>query len=185
MYRALTLKVLEKKIDLKDTTRIIEIAHSASIDLTNSQEGNLKIFLDGQDVTDKIRQPLITQFVSDIAKIKDVREVMLGIQRRLGKSTNAVLDGRDIGTVVFPDADKKFYIDADFAERVERRYKELRGLGQDVDMADVESDLRNRDNIDSTRDIAPLKRAEDAIYIDTTNMTIEEAVNRILESLYG
>jgi cytidylate kinase len=183
MYRALTLKVLEKKIDLKDIPRIIEIARSASIDLKNSREGNLKIFLDAQDVTEEIRQPRITQFVSDIAKIKGVREVMLGMQRRLGKSANAVLDGRDIGTVVFPDADKKFYIDADFAERVGRRYKELRGLGQDVDMNAVESDLRNRDNIDSTRDIAPLRKAEDAIYIDTTNMTIEEVVERVLREI--
>jgi cytidylate kinase len=108
---------------------------------------------------------------------------MLGLQRRLGKLKSSVLDGRDIGTVVFPDADKKFYIDAQFPERVRRRYKELKEQGEDVTLKDIEDDLRNRDTIDSTREFAPLKKAEDAVYIDTTNMTIEEVVDRVLTEI--
>jgi len=180
MYRALTLKVLEEKIDIKDTPKIIEVASGTNIDLINNQDRSLKVLLDERDVSSQIRQPAITKFVSDIAKIKGVREVMLKLQRRFGERGNCVLDGRDIGTVVFPDAHKKFYIDADFKERVRRRHKELNDLGQNVTLSDVESDLRNRDTIDSTRNIAPLKKADDAVYIDTTNMSVEEVINRVL-----
>ncbi|MDP2938106.1 MAG: (d)CMP kinase [Candidatus Omnitrophota bacterium] len=180
MYRALTLKALERKIDVNDTAALIEMARSTNIDLINNPDSSLKILLDARDVTGSIRQPSITRLVSDIAKIKGIREVMLGLQRRLGRLRDSVLDGRDIGTVVFPDADKKFYIDAEFEERVKRRYKELKELGQNITPEDIENDLKNRDNIDSTREFAPLKRAEDAIYIDTTNLTIEEMVNKVL-----
>jgi cytidylate kinase len=154
------------------------MSKDSSIDLTNNADGSLKILLDAKDVSKEIRQPNITKLVSDIAKIKEVREVMLGLQRTLGKNNNSVLDGRDIGTVVFPDADKKFYIDADFKERVSRRYKELKELGQKTTLEEVHQDLENRDTIDSTREVAPLKKAEDAIYVDTTNMTIEEVVDK-------
>lgn len=180
MYRALTLKALEKKIDLKSSAALIELAKSTNIDLRNNPDGSLKLFLDGKDVSKEIRQAIITKFVSDIAKIKGVREVMLGSQRKFGKERDSVLDGRDIGTVVFPDADKKFYIDAQFEERVNRRYKELIGLGQNVTTKDIEIDLRNRDTIDSTREFAPLKKADDAIYIDTTDMSIVEVVEIVL-----
>jgi cytidylate kinase len=180
MYRALTLKSLEDKIDSHDSAGLIEMAKNTRIDLKNNPDGSLEILLDGRDVTKEIRQPPITKSVSDIAKIKGVREVMLGLQRKLGSQRDAVLDGRDIGTVVFPNADKKFYLDANFKERVSRRHKELRELGQDVTLSDVDSDLRNRDKIDSTREFAPLKKAEDAIYIDTTDMSIEEVAEKVL-----
>jgi cytidylate kinase len=183
MYRALTLKALREKIDSKDISRIIEMAHRSQVDLGNNQDGSLTVFLNGEDVTCQIRQPGITKLVSDIARIKEVREIMLGVQRRLGKERDSVLDGRDIGTVVFPDADKKFYIDAQFAERVVRRYKELIGLGQKISEEEVALDLSNRDTIDSTREVAPLKKADDAIYIDTTDMAIDEVVDKILSSL--
>jgi len=180
IYRALTLKAWERKIDPKDTAALIAMAGSTHIDLINNQDSSLKILLDGQDVTARIRQAHITRLVSDIAKIKGVREIMLGWQRKCARQRDSVLDGRDIGTVVFPDADKKFYIDAEFKERVRRRYKELKELGQDVSLEDIEEDLRHRDNIDSTREVAPLKKADDAIYIDTTDMTINQVVNKIL-----
>jgi len=183
MYRALTLKALERKIDVNDTAALIEMARSTNIDLINNPDSSLKILLDARDVTSSIRQPSITRLVSDIAKIKGIREVMLGLQRRLGRLRDSVLDGRDIGTVVFPDADKKFYIDAEFEERVKRRYKELKELGQNITPEDIENDLKNRDNIDSTREFAPLKRAEDAVYIDTTNMSIEEVVETVLKHI--
>ncbi len=184
MYRALTLKVLEEKIDIKSVQQIIEVAHQSIIDLINNQDGSLKVLLDGRDVSQKIREPQITKFVSDIAKIKEVREIMLGLQRKLGKQRDAVLDGRDIGTVVFPEADKKFYIDAQFRERVNRRYKELKDAGQGITEDEIAADLSNRDIIDSTREVAPLKKADDAIYIDTTNMAIGEVVERILKEIH-
>ncbi|MCM8796020.1 MAG: (d)CMP kinase [Candidatus Omnitrophica bacterium] len=183
MYRALTLKAISEKINLQDTDQIIEMARHTEINLINTKDGQLKVFLDGKDVTLKIRQPEITKLVSAVAKIKEVREMMLKLQRKLGRSEDSVLDGRDIGTVVFPDAEKKFYLDAEFSERARRRYKELKDLGQDVTLKDIEEDLHNRDTLDSTREVAPLKKADDAIYIDTTNMTIKEVVNKILDSL--
>jgi cytidylate kinase len=185
LYRALTLKVLEKKIALGDIARIIELAKNTRVELRHNQFYSQEVLVDGKDVTLKIRQPRITQFVSDIAKIKGVREVMLALQRNLAKQGNSVLDGRDIGTVVFPNADKKFYIDAEFKERLKRRYKELNELGQNVTLKDIESDVRNRDTIDSTRQFAPLKKAEDAIYIDTTDMTVQEVVKVILKEITG
>jgi cytidylate kinase len=106
--------------------------------------------------------------------------VMLKLQRALGKQKNSVLEGRDIGTVVFPDADKKFYIDAKPEERVRRRYEELKASGQNVTLKDVEADLSNRDIIDSTREYAPLKKAEDAVYIDTSDLTIEQVVDKLI-----
>lgn len=180
IYRAITLKAIQEKIDIKDTPELIAMASQTTIDLINEQDSSLKIFLDGRDVTLEIRKPHITKLVSDISKLKDIREVALGLQRKLGKQRDSVLDGRDIGTVVFPDADKKFYIDAEFNERVKRRYEELKELGQDVSLKEIENDLHNRDTIDSTRECAPLKKAEDAIYIDTTNMSIEEVVDSML-----
>jgi cytidylate kinase len=185
MYRAITLKSIESGIDVKDQARIIEMARSTNIDLANRLDGSLVILLDGRDVCEDIRHPRITKLVSDIAKIREVREVMLGLQRRLGRQSNSVLDGRDIGTVVFPDADKKFYIDARFSVRVQRRYKELKQLGQEVSAKEVDVDLHNRDTIDSTREFAPLKKADDAVYVDTTDMTIEEVVDKLLKEIEG
>jgi len=183
MYRALTLKAIEEGTSIQDTKRLIALARNTEISLRNNPDGSLAVFLDGRDVSRLIREPRITQVVSDIARIKEVREVMLVLQRDLGRQQDAVLDGRDIGTVVFPDADKKFYIDAQFKERVSRRHKELVVLGQKVTFDDVDADLKNRDTIDSTRAVAPLKKAEDAICVDTTDMTIEEVVEKVLKEI--
>ncbi len=183
MYRALTLKAIEDRVDINDSAALVKMASATKIDLLDSRDSSLKVFLDGRNVSGGIREPRITKLVSDVAKVREVREIMLGLQRRLGRSKNSVLDGRDIGTVVFPDADKKFYIDAKFEERVARRHKELLGLGQDVTYADVEKDLHNRDTIDSTREFAPLKKAGDAVYIDTTNLSIDEVVEKLLREI--
>lgn len=183
MYRALTLKAIEEGVSSGDTARLIALAANTQIILRNNPDGSLVVFLDGRDVSRLIREPRITQVVSDIARIREVREVMLALQRDLGRKQDAVLDGRDIGTVVFPDADKKFYIDAQFKERVSRRYKELVALGQEVTFEEVDADLKNRDTIDSTRAVAPLKKADDAICVDTTDMTIEEVVATVLKEI--
>jgi len=181
MYRAITLKAINNNIDVKNQGSIIEIAKDSDIQLENNPDGSIKLLLDGIDVSKDIRHPRVTRHVSDVAKIKEVRQIMLSLQRKLGKMSDSVLDGRDIGTVVFPDADKKFYIDADFSERSMRRYKELKQMGQQIALEDVESDLRNRDHIDSNREVAPLKKADDAIYIDTTNMSIADVVSTMLK----
>lgn len=185
MYRALTLKVLEKGIPVNDTLGIIKLAHESSISLITNPDGTLKVMLDNRDVSSDIRQPRITQFVSDVAKIKEVRDVMVELQRRLGACGDVVLDGRDIGTIVFPQADKKFFVDADFSERVNRRHKESIGLGQKLTVENVTADLSNRDKIDSSREVAPLKQADDAIFVDTTNLNIEEVVNKLLMFING
>jgi len=181
MYRALTLKALENNVPINDQLGIFKLAEGAKIDLLNNTDGSLSVILDGKDVSLEIRKPKITQVVSDVAKIKEVRQVLVKLQRELGAKGNCVLDGRDIGTVVFPDAAKKFFIDASPQERVNRRFKELQGLGQNVSQEDVAKDLANRDTIDSTRQVSPLRRAEDAIYIDTTKLSIEQVVSKMLE----
>lgn len=183
MYRALTLAAIESSTDIKNIPKIIELAHEVRIDLINNPEGSLKVLLNGRDVSAEIRQPRITQLVSDIAKIKEVREVMLHLQRKLGKQSDSILDGRDIGTVVFPDADRKFYLDAHFDERTNRRYKEMKDLKHNITVDNVAADLSNRDTIDSTREHAPLKKADDAIYVDTTHMTIDQVVDRLLKEI--
>ncbi len=183
MYRALTLKVLNNNVSVSDAKAIIDLAAVSEISLINRQDGGLQVNLDGKDVSKQIREPRITKFVSDIAKIKEVRQIMVKLQRQLGEGGSVVLDGRDIGTVVFPDAQKKFYIDANFSERAKRRYKELVEGGQQITLGDIEGDLSNRDNIDSTRECGPLRKADDAIYIDTTNMSIEEVVQEMLKHI--
>jgi len=180
MYRALTLKALENNVPIADEQKLIQLAGNVKIDLRNNADGSLSIILDGRDVSLDIRKGQITQFVSDVAKIKEVRQILVKMQRALGAKGDCVLDGRDIGTVVFPDAQKKFFIDASIEERTRRRFKELKGLSQNVSQEDVALDLTNRDKIDSTRKASPLRKAPDAIYIDTTNLSIEEVVDKML-----
>ncbi len=181
MYRALTLKALDNNIDISNEYKINELVLKTNIDLRSNTDGSLSIILDGKDVSLEIRQPRITQVVSDVSKIKGVRQVLVKMQRELGQKGNCVLEGRDIGTVVFPHAEKKFFIDATADVRVNRRFKELKGLNQDIAENDVAKDLSNRDKIDSTREVSPLRKAEDAIYIDTTKLSIEEVVSKMLE----
>ena len=183
MYRALTLKAIRKGINFAQGRQLTGLAKKTRIDLENKSDGAIRVLLDGEDVSLDIRKPNISRFVSDAAKVPGVRKEMLTRQRELGSKASCVLDGRDIGTAVFPYADKKFFLDADFKERVRRRHKELKETVQGVSWEDVEKDLRNRDTIDSSRKCAPLKQAKDAIYIDTTRMSIEGTVKVLLESI--
>ena len=181
MYRALTLKALDKKVNIDNEKAVIALAKKTRIVLAPSANGPVKVLLDGKNVSLAIREPRVTKFVSNVAKIGPVRKIMVDLQRKMGRTKNCVLDGRDIGTVVFPKAEKKFYIDASFAERVTRRYKDLIDLDiSGVSRKQVSVDLKNRDTIDSTRKVSPLKIAEDAIYIDTTKLTIEQVVDKML-----
>lgn len=179
MYRALTLKALKTKVNLEDEDALGALAKQTDIKLKEIH-GALRVYLDAEDVTHEIRKPEVTNSVSYIARAKPVRAHMVTLQRMSGEKGNAVLEGRDIGTVVFPDADKKFFIDASFDIRIKRRYKELRDGGLNVTEEEVEKDLKIRDESDFTRLIGPLKKADDAIYIDTSNLTIEQVVDKVL-----
>lgn len=184
MYRALTLKALENNLDLEDIKAITSLAQKTKIDLLPADNGPAKVLLDDRDVSLAIREPRVTAFVSDVAKIGPVRKIMVDLQRKLGEHKDSVLDGRDIGTVVFPKADKKFFIDASLEERVNRRYKDLINLKiEGVSRENVAKDLKNRDKIDSTRKVGPLKKAKDAIYIDTTALSIDQVVDKILHDI--
>ncbi|MBU0547712.1 MAG: (d)CMP kinase [Candidatus Omnitrophica bacterium] len=181
MYRALTLKALDNNVDINDECKVNKLALEANIDLCNNLDGSLSVILDGKDVSLDIRQPRITQVVSEVSKIKGVRQVLVKMQRELGKKGDCVLEGRDIGTVVFPHAQKKFFIDASVKVRVNRRFKELKGLNQNIAEDDVARDLSNRDKIDSTRQVSPLRKADDAFFIDTTELSVEGVVEKMLE----
>ncbi|MEW5758285.1 MAG: (d)CMP kinase [Candidatus Omnitrophota bacterium] len=179
MYRAVTLKGIMNNIDFCNKDEVIKLAENSKIELENIN-GSLKVFLDNTDVSLRIRYPDITKYVSDVAKIEGVRKILSKLQREIASGKDVILDGRDIGTVIFPNAEKKFFLDADFKERANRRFLELKDSNT-ITVNDVENDLKNRDAIDSTREVAPLKKADDAIYIDTTNMTIHEVVDKVLE----
>jgi len=184
MYRALTLKVIEAKIDPKDEHAVCELAQRTNIDLIPNDHGPIQVLLDGLDVSVAIREPRVTRHVSDIARIGRVRDILVKLQRKLGAERDCIMDGRDIGTAVFPNADKKFYIDAAFDVRVERRYKDLINLKiKGVSREQVAADLKNRDTIDSTREHSPLKKADDAVFIDTTGMTIDQVVAAVMSGV--
>jgi cytidylate kinase len=179
MYRALTLKALRTKADLNDEEKLGMLAASTDIKL-KQESGSLKVYLDGEDVTSGIRTPEVTNNVKYIARAKPVRTHMVAVQRRLGKEGGTVMEGRDIATVVLPDADRKFYIDAAFEVRAQRRYKELKEGGAAVTEEDVRKDLKIRDDSDINRPIGPLRKAADSIIVDTTGLTIEGVVDKVL-----
>lgn len=180
MYRALTLKAVRDGVSLDNTEALIALSGKAKIKLLN-EGGSLKVLLDGEDVSDKIRDLSISEKVKFIAAIQGVRANMVKLQRSLVQGDNgAVLEGRDITSVVFPNAVYKFYLDASFNERTKRRFKEFDAKGYKASPQEVEEDLKGRDHTDKTRKYGPLKRVDDAVFIDTTSMTIEEVVGKIL-----
>jgi cytidylate kinase len=179
MYRAMTLKILETGVDINDTGAVAKVAATTAIRLERSGDDH-KVLLDGADVTAKIRSQAVTRNVSAVSMLKDVRDVMVREQRRMGADGGIVLEGRDIGTVVFPGADLKIFMIADVAERARRRKLELEREGQAVAIEDLVRDIDERDRKDSQRDISPLMRAEDAIVLDTSALTIEQQVDFIV-----
>lgn len=182
MYRAISWKAFRKKIDLKAKEKLINLVKHTKIELKN-RAGTVRIHLDGKDVTNKIRSKRVTEDASILATIPEVRKELVKIQRRLGSSGGIVMEGRDIGTVVFPKADYKFYLDASIKERVLRRYEELKTRGEKGDLAELEKAIRSRDRRDRTRGVAPLKIASDAIVIDSTDMSKKEVVEFILKRI--
>ncbi len=179
MYRAITFYALEHGIE-NDDNAVIDAAKKINLDL-KYENGLTSVFIDGIDVTEKIRTPKVNAKVSDISKIKDVRIEMVKLQRRFGENKNLIVEGRDTTTVVFPNADLKIYLTAEPEERAKRRYLEFKEKGVEVTLEEVRKSLLNRDNIDSSREVSPLKKANDAIEIDTTNMTVEEEIEKIVE----
>ncbi len=179
MYRALTLKAMRQKIGFKDERSLIRLAESSRIDLKEAG-GALKVYIDDEDVSGLIRTSELTNNVKYIARIPGVRKRMVELQRGIGRAAGAVLEGRDIGTVVFPDARFKFYLDADLRERAKRRHKDLISLGQEISAEEVECDVSARDSSDMKRSVGALKKAADAILIDTTALTINEVVEKVI-----
>ena len=178
MYRALTLKAIEKKIDLSDQDALKEIAEELNLEFKED-----KVYLDCLDVSDQIRTPLIDKSISPVVALPEVRAVMVKLQRNMVAKGDFVVEGRDITTVVFPDAKYKFYLDASPEIRAKRRFKELSQKGIDVNFQELDQDLKRRDNSDKTREISPLRVSEDAIVIDTTNFTILETAEEILKHI--
>lgn len=182
MYRAMTQKVLDSNLAFTDTDMIIKLIPDTSITQDIDRETGLtRTYLDGKDVSMEIRTPEISKGVGPVCEIKEVREALVDLQREMGKTTDVILDGRDIGTVVFPDAELKFWMDADVNVRAERRYKELVEKGFNTTVDEVCKDLIERDRRDSSRANSPMKPADNAIFIDTTNFSIEQQVEFIVE----
>jgi len=180
MYRAIGLKVLRNNISSNDREKIINVLNKTDIDV-KLVNGNQLIFLDGEDITEKIREPEVSMYASDVSKIKEVREKLVKLQQDLAKNKGVVMDGRDIGTHVLPDAELKIFLTATPEERAKRRYLELINKGFEVDYYKLLDEIKQRDLNDSTRQFAPLRMAEDAILIDSTNMTVEEVLQKIVE----
>jgi len=179
MYRAMTLKVLSAGIHPDDTEEISRLAQRTDIRLSVSG-GAAAVMLDGVDVTARIRTPEVTGAVSQVSSIAAVRELMVREQRRLASGGGVVLEGRDIGTVVLPDADVKIFLVADETERARRRQKELREKNVEVTLDALLNEIHERDRRDSSRDLSPLRRAPDAVEVDTSRLTVEGQVERIL-----
>jgi CMP/dCMP kinase len=180
MYRAMTWKVLRGGIDPADAVAVADLARRTSVRLA-LRDGRLVVFLDDIDVTEEIRLPEVTKAVSEVSCLAAVREVMVREQRHLGKDGGVVLEGRDIGTVVFPDADLKIFLVADVRERARRRQIELGEHGYEADLDAIEQELVARDTFDSNRPISPLKKAADAILLDTSHLSIGEQVAFIVD----
>ena len=178
MYRAITYYVLEHKIE-NDENAVIEAAKNINLTLQYGN-GRTSVFINGNDVTEFIRSPEVNAKVSDISKIKEVRTEMVKLQQKFGENNNLVVEGRDTTTVVFPHADLKIFLTAEAKERALRRYLEFKEKGIETSIEEVEKSINNRDTIDSGREISPLKKAEDAVEIDSTNLTVEQEIERIV-----
>lgn len=181
MYRAITLMAIRNNI-LDKEDEIIELAKKIDIQL-NFDKGQTSVFVDGIDVSEEIRSIEVSKVVSPISKIEEVRKIMVEKQRAMGQNGGVVMEGRDITTVVFPNADIKIFLTATIDERAKRRVKEYQSKGIEIDLKQVVENIKERDRIDSSREISPLKKSEDAIEIDTSNLTIEQQVNLIYDKV--
>ncbi|RNF40515.1 (d)CMP kinase [Planococcus salinus] len=180
MYRAITLKALQEGLNLASNEEVGELLKNTVIDLQPSENGQL-VFLDQKNVTEDIRSQYVTKAVSEIAAHEAVREQMVHLQQQLAHGRGVVMDGRDIGTHVLPDAALKIFMSASVEERARRRFEENKKRNIDTPLEELQKEIAERDKLDSEREFAPLRKAEDAIFLDTTALTIEEAALAILK----
>jgi cytidylate kinase len=178
-YRCVALYTIENNIKLEEKDKIIDSLKNIQIDMIN-ENGNQKVFLNGEDVTSKIRNKEVSLIVSQISSIKEVRYKMVDVQRKLAEGKDVIMEGRDITTVVFPNANVKIYMDADEEERAKRRFNELQEKGIEMPYEEVLKNIQIRDKNDKEKEIGALKIAEDAIYLDTTNLSIDEVKNKVI-----
>ena len=179
MYRALALKVLREGVDLADDASMARLIGSTTIDL-RQVEGALQVLLDGADVAAEIRTPQVSQMASKASALGAVRARLLELQRDMARRGSIVAEGRDIGTVVFPQAEVKIFLQASAAERARRRFAELQGAGQSVDLTETLREIEERDKRDSERDLAPLLQADDALMIDSSSLDADQVTARVL-----
>lgn len=182
LYRAVGVNALRKGIDTKDKAAVAASLSDISVDLV-FENGEQKVLLNGENVSSEIRTPPASMAASDVSAVPEVRAFLFDLQRDIAKRNNCIMDGRDIGTVVLPDAKVKIFLTASPEERATRRYKELIEKGSDVKYEDVLAELIQRDYNDSHREIAPLKPAEDGVILDTTGLSLEESVNEIIKTV--
>ena len=179
MYRTLALACFRAGIDASEETKVIEKCKDVTVTL-GYEDGTQKVYLNGEDVSQEIRREEIGNMTSAIAVYGPVRELMVAMQQKLARENNVVMDGRDIGTVVLPNADLKVYLTASARTRAERRYKELIEKGQECNLDAIEEDIKKRDERDMNREVAPLKQAEDAVLVDSSDMDIDQVVDTIV-----
>lgn len=184
LYRCVTFEVINNNIKVNDIKKVVNIAKNMLVEFKKADNKNDldKVILNGSDVTKAIRSAEVNNLVSEISTIADVRAELLKIQRNLAKNHDTIMEGRDIGTVVFPNANLKIYLDANIEERANRRYKENLEKGIKTTYEEVLESLKKRDEIDMNRKVSPLKKADDAIVIDSTKMSIDEVVNEIIKN---
>src|SRR5688500_16858359 len=182
MYRAVTLYFLRNHVDWTDKKEVKQALKNINLEFVyNNKTNSSEIFLNGENVEYVIRDLVIAEKVSDVAAIKEIREFAVSLQKELGKKKGIVMDGRDIGTVVFPDADLKIFMTADNAVRVERRFKELYEKNPNITIEEVKSNLEMRDYIDSNREVSPLRKAKDAVLLDNTNISMSQQLDFALK----
>jgi cytidylate kinase len=182
MYRALALKALQHGIDLRDESQIVDLLRSSQIDLVGNGRHQPTVWLDGEDVTHLLRTPEVNASVSLVAGFPLIREEMVRRQRVLACAGRVVMDGRDIGTYVLPDADVKFYLTASLEARAKRRLNDLKAMGFHLDLEVLGEEIRHRDALDASREVGPLRQAEDAILIDTTDMEVDCVVEMMVDN---
>ncbi|MBI5207957.1 MAG: (d)CMP kinase [Candidatus Firestonebacteria bacterium] len=180
MYRAVTLKVMRNNIELTNTEKIAKLAQDTDIKLVQ-QNNKLHVYLDNEDVSEAIRAPEVSRNTSPVCDIKDVRKRLVALQQEMGNGGNIVMEGRDISTVVFPQAKKKFYLDASLDERAKRRFLELQNKGFKITLEEVKKDIITRDERDKTRELGALKKHPDAVIIDSTSISPEDVVNKMFD----
>jgi cytidylate kinase len=180
-YRCVALKALRNGLNLEDKKAIIELSKDINIEFTK----DARVFLDGEEVTDDIRSKEVTKIVSPISSIVEVRENMVELQRKLAGDNDVILEGRDITTVVFPNANYKFYLDATLEERAQRRFKQNKEKGIDMTYEEIYENIKARDYNDMHKEVGSLTRTDEQVYIDSTDLTIEEVAKIIIDIVNG